>query len=121
MRWLSIVVLALVMVGCGGVSQLSLRTLEVRPPGLMISQKSPRVAYLVMEPRNVPASLPVLVDGVDRGGRIMDLDVFVSRDIKQALSAYFADVRPVATVPADPNPHVVIEVRLDRIEVVQTE
>src|SRR5262245_2344959 len=121
MRLLGIVMLALAAASCGGPSQLSVRALEVRPPGLLMSQKSPRVAYLVMDPLHIPTSLPVLVGGVDQGGKIVDLDAFVSRDLKQALSTYFTDVRAVATVPPDPNPHVVIEVRLDRIEVVQTQ
>ncbi|MFT3764162.1 MAG: hypothetical protein QM820_01375 [Minicystis sp.] len=120
MRLLSILTLALAMVGCGGPSQLSVRALAIRPPGLLLSQKSPRVAYLVVAPPNVPTSLPVLVDGADRGGRIVDTDVFVSRDLKAALSTYFNDVRVVAAAPTDSNPHVVIDVRLDRIEVVQT-
>ena len=121
MRIPSVVVIALLMAGCGGPSEISLRAFEVRPPGLMISQKSPRTAYLIVEPRNVPTSLPVLVGGADRGGRIIDLDMFVARDLKQALSAYFTDVRVVAAAPADPKPHVVIDVRLDRIEVVQNQ
>jgi hypothetical protein len=113
------IALALVAVGCGGPSELSLRALAVKPPSLLLSQKSPRTAYLLVDPRRVPSSMPVMVGGVDQGGRIVDVDTFVSRDLEHALSNYFNDVRVVSSPPTDPNPHVVIEVRLDRIEVVQ--
>lgn len=113
--------LAVFAAGCGGPTELSVRALAVKPPALLMSQKSPRIAYVLMDPRRVPASMPVIVGGVDQGGRIVDADAFVTRDLTHALSNYFTDVRVVASAPTDPNPHVVIEVRLDRIEVVQTQ
>lgn len=110
------------LLGCfSGPSQLSVAAMSIKPPSLMVAQKSPRTAYIVLDSGKVPAQAPVLVDGVDRGGKLTDVQTFVHRDLKQALSTYFADVQVVS--PGQPmagTPHVVVDVKLDRVEVVIT-
>lgn len=110
--------------GCvivAGPSQLSVEQLAPTPPSLMIAKKSPRIAYLVLDPARVPSELPVLVAGQDRGGKLVSTQTFVERDVRRALSNYFAQVEVVApgAVPAN-KPHVVVDVKLERVEVLQT-
>ncbi len=110
--------------GCAlvsGPSQLSVEQLAPTPPSLMIAKRSPRTAYLVLDPARVPAELPVLVAGQDRGGKLVSVQSFVERDLRRVLNNYFAQVEVVApgAVPAN-KPHVVVDVKLERVEVLQT-
>jgi hypothetical protein len=101
-----------------GPSKLSVRQMNVASPSLMIAKKSPRTAYLVLDPARVPAHLPVLVNNTDRGGRLEDVQAFVDRDIHRAFSNYFQKVEVVAPGhDFGSEPHVVIEVKLERVEV----
>jgi hypothetical protein len=115
------VVAALLVSGCAGVSKLSVSSMAVSPPSLMVAKKSPRTLLLVVDPAKVPVEVPVLVGGEDRGGRITDVQQFVTRDLKKAFSTYFDNVvvaAPGQAVP--PGPHAVADVKLERVEVIQT-
>lgn len=100
-------------------SKFSLREVNVAAPSLMIAHKSPRTAYLVLDPAKVPNVLPVLVDNQDRGGRLEDVQAFVTRDLAKVFGNYFQKVEVVA--PGQPIPQddsaAVVDVKIDRVEV----
>ncbi len=100
-----------------GPSRLSVRELAVAPPSLLTAKKNPRTLYLVLDPAKVPAEVPVLVGGVDRGGKLMDVTEFVTRDLKKAFKAFFTNVRVVPPNGVGGEPSVVADVKLDRVEV----
>lgn len=102
-------------------SAYSLRDIQPSPPSLMIAQRAPRVAYLVVDEGKVPDEMPVLVAGEDRGGRLTAMREFVRRDLRKALGTFFSRVEIVPGAQAIPaGPHVVVDVKLDRVEVVVT-
>lgn len=69
----------------------------------------------------MPAQTPVLVDGVDCGGSLADVYTFAHRDLKPAVAAYFDDVQEIAPGQRpDAKPHVIVDVKLDCLEVVIT-
>ena len=121
MKSLSLPVLvALAVSGCA-TSRLSVGSMAVSPPSLMVAKKSPRTLLIVVDPARVPAEVPVLVGGEDRGGRLTEVQQFVTRDLKKAFSTYFDQVvvaAPGQAVP--PGPHAIADVKLERVEVVQT-
>jgi hypothetical protein len=95
--------------------------MKVTPPSLMIAKKSSRTLYIVVDSVKVPPSMPVLVGGQDRGGKLVDVPQFVARDLKQAMLTYFNDVQVVsAGTPFGAAPYAVADVRLDRVEVLVT-
>lgn len=100
-------------------SALSVRDLAVSPPSLMVAKKSKRPLFIVLDESRVGAELPVLVGGEDRGGRLADGQLFVTRDVVKALSAYFTDVTVVRPdeLP-DAGAFAVADVKIDRVEVV---
>ncbi|MCP3142798.1 hypothetical protein [Pyxidicoccus xibeiensis] len=101
-----------------GPSRLSVKEMRVTAPSLMISNKSPRTAYLVLDPAKVPAVMPVLVDNTDRGGRLEDVQAFVQRDLVKVFGNYFDKVEVVAPgQPLPSTPHAVIDVKVERVEV----
>jgi hypothetical protein len=111
---------ALAMAGCAtaGPSEVSVAGLAIQPPAVLLTRRSPRTAYIVVDPGRVPERIEVLVDGVNQGGVLTDLRAFVDRDLKRALGTYFDDVQVVSKgQPLGPAPHVVVDVKIDRVEV----
>jgi hypothetical protein len=62
----------------------------------MVAHKSPRTAFIVLDPSKLPDVMPVSVDGQDRGGRLIDVHAFVTRDLVRAFSTYFDKVEVIA-------------------------
>lgn len=121
--WLALVsvLLSASCVSVSGPSRLSLKSMAVSPPSLMIATKSQRTAFIVLDDAKAPREMPILVGGKDRGGRLDDTQSFVERDLKRAFENYFRNVQVVSPgTPLGNAPHVVIDVKLDRIEVIQT-
>ncbi len=121
-RLSTLMLAGVVLNGCAGArASLSVSSMALTPPSLMVAKKSPRTLVLVVDPDRVPAEIAVLVGGVDRGGRITDVQQFVTRDLKKALATYFDQVLVAAPgQPAPAGPHAVADVKLDRVEVIQT-
>jgi hypothetical protein len=117
---LAFVAFAATIAACGP-STISLLDIEPAPLSLMNAQVSPRTACLVLNPSRVPNEMPVLVEGKHQGGTMADAQEFVKRDLKKAFENYFRKV--IVVSPGDPmptEPHVVIDVKIDRVEVVIT-
>ena len=120
LRLLSFLAAAALASGCA-MASLSVSALAVSPPSLLVAKKSPRTLVLIVDPARVPAQMPVLVGGADQGGKLTDVQAFVTRDLKKAFSTYFDEV--LVAAPGQPLPagaHAVADVKLERIEVVQT-
>jgi hypothetical protein len=115
------ILLAGTAAGCGPVppSQLSLTSMSIAPPPQMVARVSSRTAYIVLDPAKVPGQLTVFVDGVDRGGRLTDVQTFVTRDLQRALSAYFERVEVIS--PGQPTgnmPSAIVDVKIDRVDAI---
>jgi len=92
--------------------------MAILSPSPLAPTRSPRTAYVVLDPHKVPATMRVLVDGEYYGGVLTDLHTFVRRDLKRALTPYFADVQVVSPGQTlGPRPHVIVDVRIDRVEI----
>ncbi|WP_434385460.1 hypothetical protein [Melittangium boletus] len=104
--------------GCGP-SRYSVSALAVSPLSLMVSTKSDRTLYVVLDPAKVPTEMTVLVNDRDRGVKLTEVQEFVSRDLKKAFSTYFDDVQVVSPDQsrAQKKPHVVVDVKIERVEV----
>jgi len=103
--------------GSAGAQQLSLRTLSPAPPLPLVGHKSSLPLYLVLDPVKVPAQMPVLVNGANLGASLVDMNLFVTRDLKRAFESYFAQVSVVAPAQAPSSgPGLIVDMRLDRIE-----
>jgi hypothetical protein len=104
-----------------GPTRHSLTTMNVSPPGLMVAKRSPRTLYLVVDSAKLPAEITVQMAGNPTRETIADLQEFVRRDLKKAFSAYFDDVQVVSVgQPLGQSPHVVADVKIDRIEAIRT-
>ena len=115
------VLLVVVLLLCGCMSSfhesMSLSDFIPAAPTLLNSQISPRTAVLVVDPQRVPESFPILVDGKDLGWELMEMQLFVRRDLQKVFRNYFREVIVVDHGSAMPEqPHVVIDIKIDRIE-----
>jgi hypothetical protein len=111
------------LAGCSpiivGPSQMSLQQIAVSPPMPLVAQKSPRPLYIVLDPARVPDVMPVLVNGVNQGGQMGNMHLFVVRDIQRAFASYFDHVSVVAPGQAPTSGDaLIVDVRLDRLATV---
>jgi hypothetical protein len=96
---------------------LSIRTVDPVAPSLMIARRSPRTALIVIDGTRYPDVLPI----VGTQAKLSDLHEFARRDLARALGNYFDSVRVVdASEPRPAEPHVVVDLKLDRINFVRT-
>jgi len=126
--FLEIVVLSLLAAGCAGnratVSEktyaFSMANAEAKTASLMVASKIQRPLYLVLDPEKVPDSrvLKVEVWGRHRNTiELVELQLFVTRDLKKALENYFERVEVVKSGdPLPEGPGVIAEVKVDRNE-----
>jgi hypothetical protein len=123
MQYKIVLLLLLCLAGCaGGPATFSLVAIEPTPPSLLVARVSPRTAVLVVDAGRVPDEIPVLVGGENRGGSLVDFHEFVRRDLRRVFLNYFQDVQVVAAGdPTPPEPHIVIDVKVDRVEVLVTQ
>ncbi len=117
----AVVLLGTANTGCAlfrGPTTWSVTSVPVAPAAPMVAHKSPRTAFIVLDPTKVPDQIPVTVDGENRGGTITEVRTFVTRDLAQALSQYFDKVQVIAPGQATGEaPAVLVDVKVDRMEV----
>lgn len=100
----------------------SMANVQAKPPSLMVAQKIQRPLYLVLDASRVPdtwdmkeASSFNPKDGPQF--KLQDFQKFVTRDLKDAMGAYFTRVEVVkAGDPLPTEPHVVGDVKVDRVQ-----
>jgi len=108
------IVVSMIVVGCAtGPSTHSVKSLQLKPPSLMIARKSPRTLFIVLDPARVPETAGPLKWDLGTP-HITDLHEFVRRDLVTAMANYFERVEVVAPGFAFPvQPHVVADVKVD--------
>jgi len=93
---------------CGG-SGVNVDALAPSPPTLMIATKLQTPLYIVLDPARVKPAYEV-----ERIGTISNMGTFVSRDLKQAMSEYFATVHVVASAAEiQAEDYVIADVKVD--------
>lgn len=100
----------------------SMANVQAKPPSLMVAQKIQRPLYLVLDAGRVPDSWDMKEassmnpkDGPQF--KLQDFQKFVTRDLKDAMGAYFSRVEVVkAGDPLPTEPHVVGDVKVDRVQ-----
>ena len=100
----------------------SMTAVQAKPPSLMVAQKIQRPLVLVLDSARVPdtwdmkeASSFNPKDGPQF--KLQDFQTFVTRDLKDAMGAYFSRVEVVkAGDPMPSEPHVVADVKVDRVQ-----
>ena len=113
-----LVVFALACATASEPSAISVGELDPVSSNLMVKQTSDIPVYLVMDTEDVPAAKTVLVDGRDEGGRLVDVDQFVKRDLRRFYENYFDEVHVVEETEVDESaPHVVVHTQLHRVDV----
>jgi len=103
-------------------SSYSMVNVQAKPPSLMVAQKIQRPLYLVLDSARVPdtwdmkeASSFNPKDGPQF--KLLDFQRFVTRDLKEAMGAYFSRVEVVkAGDPLPSEPHVIGDVKVDRVQ-----
>jgi len=103
-------------------SSYSMTQVQAKPPSLMVAQKIQRPLYLVLDSARVPdtwdmkeASSFNPKDGPQF--KLQDFQKFVTRDLKDAMGAYFSRVEVVkAGDPLPTEPHIVGDVKVDRVQ-----
>lgn len=107
----------------GGYSLANTRPI---PPNVMVARKIDRPLYIVLDPARVKdtwiletSACATKSYGCERF-KLMDVQVFVRRDLKAAMQNYFSYVEVVGPQQALPTtPHVVADVRIDDIRLNQ--
>jgi hypothetical protein len=98
---------------------MSLEQIVLSPPVPLVGRKSARPVYIVLDPARVPDAMPVFVNGVNQGGQMRDMRLFVERDVRRAFANYFDHVSVVSPTQV---PHsaesVIVDVVLDRLSTV---
>ena len=100
----------------------SMADVQAKPPSLMVAQKIQRPLYLVLDASKVKDSWNMKVassmDPKDGPSfKLLDFQRFVSRDLKEAMSNYFARVEVVkAGDPLPGEPHFIGDVKVDRVQ-----
>ena len=70
----------------------------------------------MLDPAKVPDVMPVLVNGVNQGGQMVSMHLFVIRDLQRAFASYFDHVSVVSPAEAPSSGDaVIVDVRLDRL------
>ncbi|MBK8011589.1 MAG: hypothetical protein IPK13_09570 [Deltaproteobacteria bacterium] len=108
---------SIVFGGCMS-STISVRDLSIAPPAMMVGKKSSTPLHLITDAKKTPAIIPVSVQNENRGGKLVDADVFIKRDLKSAFQNYFALVDVVPSTTRAPRTGLDVEIRLDRVEIV---
>lgn len=129
-----IAILALSLAGCaagggnytrsvyGTTGGYSFTNVHPKPASLMIAQKVERPLYIVLDPARVKNVYPLETRacatasaGCERFN-LMDVQTFVTRDLKATMENYFSRVEVVAAPSAIPaGAHVVADVKIDDI------
>lgn len=117
-----VTLIILALAGCahqsagGGGSKLpSISYLEgkAQPPSLMVVHKIARPLYLVLDPARVPAN--VEINAASGHFMITDVTGFVTRDLKDAMGAYFDRVEVVNAGAAIPPEAFLADVKIDSL------
>lgn len=100
----------------------SMANVQAKPPSLMVAQKIQRPLYLVLDAGRVPDSWDMkeassMNPTSGPQFKLQDFQKFVTRDLKDAMGAYFSRVEVVkAGDPLPTEPHVVGDVKVDRVQ-----
>ena len=109
---------AILISGCAPKTyQFSLSSVKPMPAGLMIAKKQQYPLYLVLDRQRIPAEWLFKV-GNDTGV-ISDVDLFVKRDLKNALSQFFQEVQVVNRIPENATHYWAADIKVDRVEQVK--
>jgi len=93
---------------------VDLANVNSKAPTAMVASKLERPLYIVLDQR-VPSTWDLST--ADRTVTLEGFHAFVTRDLKGALSPYFASVQIVNSKEALPStPHAVVEVAVDKVE-----
>lgn len=100
----------------------SMRNAHPKPASLMVAQKIKRPLYIVLDANKVKDTWPLETAPCAVGGmgcehfKLMDMQEFVRRDLRAAMSNYFEKVEVVDSPAALPQtPHVVADVKIDDV------
>jgi hypothetical protein len=101
----------------------SLRNSHPTPPSLMVARKIERPLYIVLDTSKVKDTWTLETAACATGAagcehfNLMDVQEFVRRDLKVAMTNYFSRVEVVDSAAALPKtPHVVADVKVDAIK-----
>ncbi len=114
-----ILIVSSFIVGCGASArqrQHDLTGRSVATPTLMVNRPIERKLYLVMDPQQVPDTVMIRRSNHSATG----FRAFLTRSLRAALGHYFRGIAVVEAPPAVAEPHVVADIRLDRVEVDST-
>lgn len=100
----------------------SMNQVQAKPPSLMVAQKIQRPLVLVLDSSRVPDSWDMKEassmnpqDGPQF--KLQDFQKFVTRDLREAMGAYFSRVDVIkAGDPLPSEPHVIGDVKVDRVQ-----
>jgi hypothetical protein len=94
----------------------SMKFVTAKPPSLLVAEKIERPLYLVLDPAKVPDSFDLVTSAGDQF-KLTEFQKFVSRDLRQALMAYFSNVEVVNSPSLLPStPHIVGDIKVDRVQ-----
>ncbi len=100
----------------------SMAQVQAKPPSLMVAQKIQRPLYLVLDSARVPDTWDMREASSmnPQNGpqfKLQDFQKFVTRDLKDAMSAYFSRVEVIkAGDPLPSEPHIIGDVKVDRVQ-----
>lgn len=100
----------------------SMANVSAKPPSLMVAQKIQRPLYLVLDATRVPDTWDMKEASSfnPQNGpqfKLQDFQKFVTRDLKDAMGAYFTRVEVVkAGDPLPTEPHIIGDVKVDRVQ-----
>jgi hypothetical protein len=100
----------------------SLANVQAKPPSRMVAQKIQRPLVLVLDSARVPDTWDMKEASSfnPKEGpqfKLQDFQKFVTRDLKEAMGAYFSRVEVVkAGDPLPSEPHIVGDVKVDRVQ-----
>jgi hypothetical protein len=99
----------------GTLSPVDLKIAEVRPPALMVAQKVQRPLVILLQDDKLPPELEIR-NLKNMRQKVISLQLFATRDIKQVFAQYFKTVMVVRPADKRPTgPHIVADVRVDSI------
>lgn len=107
----------------GTVGGYSMTNIHAKPPSLLIARKIERPLYIVLDANKVKNTIELQTRECATASRgcerfnLLDVQQFVRRDLRNAMTSYFSSVEVVESAEAIPrSPHVLADVKIDDIK-----